>query len=301
MRLHEEIRELCGQKDAVILAHNYQIPAVQDAADFVGDSLELARKAQNTDARMIVFAGVDFMAETAKLLNPQKKVLLAAKGAYCRMANMLLPEKLAGAKKKHPDASVVLYVNSSAECKALADCCCTSANAEKIVNAMPSDTVLFGPDKNLAVFVSKRANKKILPVPADGFCYVHKFIFLKDVLQAKRLHPNALFIAHPECNPDVQEIADAIGSTSQMLKIAQQSDAKEFIIGTERDMVYRLQKDLPDKKFYPACSTAVCRSMKKTSLVEVHSALKNETFEVKLGEGIIEKARKPIEKMLSIT
>ncbi len=300
MRLQREINTLRKEKNAAILAHNYQLPAVQQCADFTGDSLELARKAQQTDANLIVFAGVSFMAETAKILNPEKKVLLAAKDAACPMAGMLHPEKLLQAKKRYPKAETVLYVNSSADCKALADCCCTSANAVEVANAMQSSTVLLGPDRNLAYYVDQRSDKSIVPVPADGFCYVHRFIGLRDLQQARKVHKNALAIVHPECNPEVQAAADAIGSTSQMIKIAAQSNAEEFLIGTEREMCYRLSMELPGKKFFPIRDTAVCSSMKKTDLQTVFNALKKEQFEVKLGKEIIEKSKKAIDAMLGI-
>ncbi len=301
MNMQEEIRKILQEKNAVLLVHNYQIPAVQDIADFLGDSLGLARKAQETEADTILFAGVDFMAETAKVLNPDKRVLLSAQDAVCPMASQLLPEKLISAKRQYPDADVVLYVNSSAECKAIADCCCTSANALKVANAMESNTVLLGPDRNLALYVNKRSEKRVIPVPAEGFCYVHRFIDFGQLQRARQEHPNAFVIVHPECNPDVQEAADAIGSTSQMLKIAGESDAREFLIGTEREMVYRLQKEFPEKKFFPVAETAVCGAMKKTSLQDVYNAIKREQFEVTLDREIIEKAKKPIEKMLQIT
>ncbi|WP_297479889.1 quinolinate synthase NadA, partial [Thermococcus sp.] len=207
-KLTEEIERLKEERNAIIMAHNYQLPEVQDIADFLGDSLELARKAVNVDADVIVFAGVDFMAETAKILNPEKTVLLPTRRATCAMANMLRPEHIIEAKKKYPDAPVVLYVNSSAETKALADVTVTSANAVKIVEKLDSDVVIFGPDKNLAYYVAKQTGKRVIPVPEYGHCYVHKKFTVEDVERARKLYPNAKLMVHPECEPEVQEKAD---------------------------------------------------------------------------------------------
>ncbi|MEO2151536.1 MAG: quinolinate synthase NadA, partial [Thermococcus sp.] len=202
-RLIAEIEKLKKERNAIIMAHNYQLPEVQDIADFLGDSLELARKAVNTDAEVIVFAGVDFMAETAKILNPEKTVLLPAKTATCAMANMLKVEHILEAKRKYPNAPVVLYVNTTAEAKAYADVTVTSANAVKIVEKLDSDVIIFGPDKNLGSYVAKMTGKKVLPVPPDGHCYVHRKFTVKDVERAKKLHPNAKLMVHPECEPEV--------------------------------------------------------------------------------------------------
>ncbi|MDP6670364.1 MAG: quinolinate synthase NadA, partial [archaeon] len=243
-----EIEKLKAEKNAVLLVHNYQVAEVQEVADFLGDSLGLARKAKESNADMIVFAGVDFMAETAKILNPNKKVLITSQEACCPMAGMLSKEQLLETKTAHPKAQVVLYVNSSGECKALADSCCTSANADKIVNAMTSDEVIFGPDKNLAHFVQKRTEKKIIPVPENGHCYVHDIIELPALEVAIEKHPGAVVIVHPECPANVQERADHIASTSGMVRLSKELPDKEFIIGTEVGMLHRLQKDNPEKK-----------------------------------------------------
>ena len=296
-----EIEKLKKEKNAVLLVHNYQLAEVQEVADFLGDSLGLARKAKESNSDMIVFAGVDFMAETAKILNPGKKVLITSQEACCPMAGMLSKQQLLEAKKAHPNAQVVLYVNSSGECKALADSCCTSANADKIVNAMDSDEVIFGPDKNLAHFVQKRTDKKIIPVPGDGHCYVHDIIELPALEVALERHPEAVVIVHPECPLDVQERADHIASTSGMVKLAKELPDKEFIIGTEVGMLHRLQKENPGKKFFPAFENAICRQMKKTSLEDVYLSLKEERFEVNVKEEIREGALKSINRMLELS
>lgn len=296
-----EIERLKKEKNAVLLAHNYQIAEVQDVADFLGDSLGLARKARAAKADLIVFAGVDFMAETAKILNPGKKVVITSQEACCPMAGMLSKQQLLDAKKAHPNAQVVLYVNSSGECKALADSCCTSANADKIVNAMDSEEVIFGPDRNLAHFVQKRTDKKIIPVPGDGHCYVHDIIELPALKVAIERHPNAVVIVHPECPPDVQGLADHLASTSGMARLATELPDNEFIVGTEVGMLYRLRKENSGKKFFPAFENAVCRQMKKTSLEDVYLSLKEERFEVNVEEEIREGALKAINRMLELS
>jgi quinolinate synthase len=301
LNLAAEIKRLKRDKNAVILAHNYQVPDVQESADFVGDSLELARKASQTEASVIVFAGVDFMAETAKILNPGKRVFLTSKDALCPMAAMLSKEKLISAKRAHPSAEVVLYVNTSAECKALADCCCTSANAAKIVNSMSAQEILFGPDKNLAYYAQKRSSKRVFPVPENGYCYVHDIIETPALELAVEKHPHATIIVHPECPPDVQDRADHIASTSGMVRLAKELPAKEFIIGTEVGMLHRLRKENPSKKFFPAFEQGVCRAMKKTSLNDVYLALKEECNEVRLPKKTMERAAGAIQRMLELS
>ncbi len=296
-----EIENLKKEKNAVLLVHNYQIAEVQEVADFLGDSLGLARKAKESNSDLIVFAGVDFMAETAKILNPDKKVVITSQEACCPMAGMLSKQQLLDAKKAHPDAQVVLYVNSSGECKALADSCCTSANADKIVNAMDSKEVIFGPDRNLAHFVQKRTEKKIVTVPEDGYCYVHEVIELPALEVAVERHHNAKIIVHPECPPDVQKRADHIASTSGMVRLAKELPDKEFIIGTEVGMLHRLRKENPEKKFFPAFENAVCRQMKKTSLEDVYLSLKEERFEVNVRDEIRAGALKAINRMLELS
>lgn len=299
MKLIEEILKLKDEKNAIILAHNYQLPEIQDIADFLGDSLELARKAVDVDADVIVFAGVDFMAETAKILNPTKKVLLPARRATCVMANMLKVKHILEAKEKYPDAPVVLYVNTTAETKAYADVTVTSANAAKIVEKLDADTIIFGPDNNLAYYVAKRTGKKIIPIPEGGHCYVHTKFNVEDVERARKLHPNAKLMVHPECNPEVQERADLIVSTGGMVRNACQHD--EWVVFTEKEMVYRLQKLYPDKKFYPAKEEAFCIGMKSITLKHIYESLRDEKYEIKVPKKIAEKAKKAIERMLEMS
>ncbi|ASJ08396.1 quinolinate synthase [Thermococcus siculi] len=298
-RLVEEIMRLKEERNAIIMAHNYQLPEVQDIADFLGDSLELARKAVNVDAEVIVFAGVDFMAETAKILNPDKTVLLPTRRATCAMANMLKPEHIIEVKKKYPDAPVVLYVNTTAETKALADVTVTSANAVKIVSKLDSDVIIFGPDRNLAHYVAKQTGKKVIPVPEYGHCYVHRKFTLEDVERARELYPNAKLMVHPECEPEVQERADIIVSTGGMIRRAREWN--EWVVFTEREMVYRLSKLYPDIKFHPAKEDATCIGMKAITLQHVYESLRDMKYEVEVPEEIAEKARKAIERMLEMS
>ena len=294
-----EIERLKRERDAIIMAHNYQLPEVQDVADYLGDSLELARKAVKVDADVIVFAGVDFMAETAKILNPEKTVLLPAKGATCPMADMLKVEHILGAKKKHPDSPVVLYVNSLAEAKAYADIAVTSANADRIVGKLDSDVVIFGPDRNLASYAAKRTGKELIPVPPDGYCYVHLKFTSADVELARRLYPNAKLMVHPECEPEVQERADVIASTSGMIRHA--PEWKEWVVFTEREMVYRLQKLYPDIKFHPAREDAVCAGMKSITLDRIYESLRDMEHVVEIPEEIAKRAKGAIERMIELS
>ncbi|MDY6930840.1 MAG: quinolinate synthase NadA [Halobacteriota archaeon] len=297
----EEIDLLKTEKNAIILAHNYQRPEVQDAADFVGDSFELARKAAGTDAKLIVFCGVDFMAETAAILNPDKKVLIPDIGSNCPMAQQLPSEILVKAKEENPDAEVVLYINTLAETKVYADCICTSANAPKIVNAMESDVVLFGPDHNLAYYTQNMTKKKIIPVPEYGLCPTHHQITESDLLASKEEHPDAKVVVHPECVSEIQDLSDHLASTSGMVKYCKESDAKEFLIGTEVGLLYRLSKEIPGKNFYPLSKSAVCPQMKMHTLKKVLQALEDEGPEVLVAKSIAEDARKPIERMLELS
>jgi len=296
----ERIERLKRKKNAIILAHNYQRPEVQDIAEFVGDSLELARRAIDTPADLIIFCGVDFMAETAAILNPHKKVIIPDICAICPMAQQLTQEVLLVAKRAHPDAEVVLYVNTRAESKVLADCICTSANAREIVQAMNTSTILFGPDRNLAYYVQKATSKRIIPVPEHGNCPSHHQIALEDLLKAKDAHPTATVIVHPECIPEVQDRADYLASTSGMVKICTELEVEEFVIGTEVGLLHRLEKEAPGKRFYPLSSTAVCPQMKMPTLEKIEEALENEEPEVVLSPEVMEKARKPIERMLAL-
>lgn len=289
-----KIEKLKKEKNAVILAHNYQRGEIQDIADFVGDSLELARKATKIDAKIIVFAGVDFMVETAKILNPDKKVLIPSKIATCEMAKFLTPEMIDEYRKKYHSAKVVLYVNSTAACKAKADITCTSANAVEVVNSLDADTILFGPDANLAYYVSKRTDKRIVPLPPNGHCYVHTN------MDPKNIRRDGVLMVHPECPPELQDIADVIASTGGMVKFVAKSDAKRFIVATERDMVERLRREYPDREFIPAWENAICLGMKQITLEKVYRSLKEEIYEIKVPEDIAQKARKAIERMLEV-
>ncbi len=295
MNLKEEITKLKKERNAIIMAHNYQIGEVQRIADFVGDSLELARKATQVGADVIVFAGVDFMAETAAILNPDKMVLIPSKIASCEMARFLTPELIKEYKKKYPDATVVLYVNSTADCKALADITCTSANAVKVVNSLDADTILFGPDSNLAHYVAERTNKKIIPLPPNGHCYVHTNLNVENVP-----HDGVLMV-HPECPAELQVKADVIASTGGMVKYVAKSNAKKFIVATERDMVERLKREYPDREFVPAWPYAICLGMKQINLQKIYESLKDLKYEVRVPENIANKARKAIERMLEVS
>lgn len=300
MELKQRILKLKEEKNAVILAHNYQLQEIQEVADFVGDSLELARIAQGVDKDLIIFCGVDFMADMAKILNPEKKVIVPDATAICPMARQLSVDVIKEEKKKHPGAAVVLYVNTTAEAKALADCLCTSANAAEIVNAMGSDTVLFGPDRNLAAYVQKRTNKKVIPIPEFGCCPTHMRFNAEHVKQMRHKHPNAKVIVHPECTPDVQALADYVESTSGMLRIARQENAGSFIIGTEMGLIERMRRGIPDKKFYPL-HDAICPNMKKNTLEKVLFALEDEAPEVHVPACISEGARKALGLMLELS
>ncbi|MEM2282305.1 MAG: quinolinate synthase NadA [Candidatus Hadarchaeales archaeon] len=300
-QLIEKINRLRKEKRAVILAHNYQVPEVQLIADFVGDSLELARRSAEVEKDLVVFCGVDFMAETASILNPKKKVLIPDLEARCPMASQLPVQVVRDAKKKHPDAAVVLYVNTLAEAKAEADVICTSANSPQVVNALEEEEVLFGPDRNLAWFVQRRSGKKIVPIPEDGHCYVHKMFSPADLSLLKERFPDAEILVHPECDPKVQELASHICSTTQMLVRAKASSAKRFIIVTEVGLVDRLRRENPNKEFIPLLETAVCKEMKKHSLEKVYLALRDEKHVVKVPEKIAERARKSIERMFEIS
>jgi quinolinate synthase len=294
------IENLKKEKNAIILAHNYVRPEIQDIADFVGDSFELALKASKIDADLILFCGVDFMAETAAILNPDKKVLVPDI-ATCPLAQMLDTDSLLSYKRMYPDAKVVLYINTLARHKIYADAICTSSNALKIVNSMDSDKVLFGPDMNLARYVADRTSKEIIPVPKIGFCPTHYQITTEDLSIAVKKHPNAEIVVHPECTVDVQKKADAITSTSGMIRYCKESSKEEFLIGTEVGLIHRLKKDIPNKEFYPISEFSVCPSMKIHTLDKAENALKTETIHVKIDEYIANKAIIPIKKMIELT
>lgn len=297
--LIEKIQALKKKRNAVILAHNYQPGEIQDLADYAGDSLGLSVQAAGTDADVIVFCGVRFMAETAAILSPGKTVLLPDKNAGCPMADMIDARQLAELKTRHPDALVVCYVNSTAEVKALSDYCCTSGNALELVESLPKDReVLFVPDKNLGGFINERTGRNMILWP--GYCSTHVLMRAEDVQQARREHPKAVLLAHPECNPDVRELADELLSTGQMLKYAKTSGAKEFIIATENGILHTLRKQNPDKMFYPVSERAICPNMKKITLEKVLWALEDMQYHITVPEPISAKAKQSLDRMIEV-
>ena len=297
--LEGKIKELKKKRNAVILAHNYQLPEVQDVADFRGDSLELSRIAAKTEAKVIVFCGVHFMAETASILSPDKKVIMPDIIAGCPMANMITAADLKKLKKEHPKAVAVGYVNTSAEVKAELDYCCTSTNAVAVVNALCNkEEIIFVPDKYLADYVSKKTGRKL--ISWNGFCPTHVKIMPEDVIREKKFHPRAKVIVHPECLPSVVALADAALSTSQMSKFAKETEAREFIVGTEVGIIHRLKNDNPSKEFYPASERAVCPNMKRTTQEKIYWALEELKDEVKVSDAIRVAARKAIDRMMEI-
>lgn len=297
--LQDNIRRMLDKRNAVLLAHNYQRPEVQDIADLCGDSLELAIKASQTDAEVIVFCGVHFMAETAAILCPEKKVLLPVRDAGCPMADMITARELKKKKQQMPDAVVISYVNTTAEVKAESDLCCTSANAVQVANSIDPDVpILMTPDKNLARYTKSHTNRDISWW--DGFCPYHNNLTVEQVMKVKKAYPEAVFLAHPECSPDVLELADEIRSTSGMAVYASNSSQKEFIIGTETGMLYPLSKANPDKQFIPADPDMICVDMKKIGLIEILEALESLEPEVRVSEEIRLKAKSAVERMLAI-
>ena len=295
--MRDKIIQLKKRLNAVILSHNYQIPAIQELADFCGDSLELSKISRKLPEDTIVFCGVRFMAETAKILSPAKRVLLPVADAGCPLADIITADDLIALKQEYPEAWVVSYVNTSAEIKALSDVCCTSSNAVSVVKNIPVHQVIFVPDKNLGDWVKKNVPRKELII-WKGFCYVHQQFSLADVQKVRRIYPGAKIMVHPECPSEVQDSADFVVSTSGMLKTAGDSSSRQFIVGTESDLIYRLKKENPHKEFYSLGNARTCLNMKKTTLNELHSALVKEQYEVNLDEEIIQKARKSLEEMI---
>ncbi len=294
----EKIKALGKRRNAIILAHNYQPPEIQDLADLCGDSLELSRKAAQTDAAVIVFCGVHFMAETASILSPRKKVLLPRLDAGCLMADMITAESLRHKIASLPPMPVVTYVNSTADVKALSTVCCTSANVVQVVNSLSADEMLLTPDRNLARYAAARTGKKIHIW--EGYCPTHEWLKPADVAEARAAHPQAAFLAHPECRPEILELADVIASTSGMLRHVAQAREREFIIGTEQGLLHPLQKANPDKRFYPASRKMICKNMKKIGLDDVEHCLENLTNEVKVPEPIRLPALKAVERMIAM-
>jgi len=292
------IQELKRSLDAVVLAHNYQWPEVQDVADFVGDSLELARQAAGLESRYIVFCGVDFMAETAAVVNPHRTVLLPEPTARCPMASMIDVDSLLEWKARHPRAAVVCYVNSSAAVKALSDICCTSANAVEVVESLPHDEILMVPDQNLSHYVSTRTSKRVIAYP--GYCVTHHRLKAEHVLAARAAHPDALVLAHPECTGEVLALSDAVLSTSQMLRYAAASPAGTFLIATEWAIIHRMQKMNPDKRFYSVSNALVCPNMKKTTLDSVIRAMEQRQYAVTVSPEVREGAARALQRMLEV-
>ena len=297
-RMKDEIERLKKEKNAVVLAHNYQIGEVQEIADYIGDSLGLSQKAAQVSAEVIVFCGVHFMAETASILAPEKTVLIPELKAGCPMADMITAEELKNWKKDYPGRKVACYVNTTAEVKAECDICCTSSNAVQVVESLEGDEILFAPDRNLAAYVARYATKKI--IPWDGYCYVHNRISSKNVREKKELYPEAELWVHPECRPEVIDLADKVLSTGNMVKEARKTRAKEVIIGTETGIIYRLKKENPKKNFYPVKDLAFCSNMKKINLTKVFRALNDMIYTIEVPPEISQRARGAIEKMVQI-
>jgi len=294
-----EIKRMKHEKNAVIVAHNYQIDEVQELADVVGDSFTLSRYCASTNADIVVFCGVHFMAESAKILSPEKTVLLPEIDAGCPMADMITAEALIEEKKKYPNAAVVCYINTSAAVKAECDICCTSSNAVRVIQSIPNDEILFAPDQNLGSFIAKQVpNKKIHLW--EGYCITHHRVSREDVEKAKSIHPDALVLAHPECRQEVMEMADFVGSTAQIIDYAKNSNHSKFLIATEMGILHKLRKDNPNKTFYLLTQGLICPNMKKTTVESVYNALKYNRYEINLDKEVIERARRSLEAMLAI-
>ncbi|MEA3505971.1 MAG: quinolinate synthase NadA [Elusimicrobiota bacterium] len=298
-KILKDIRRLKKKENAVILVHNYQPPQIHRIADYTGDSLGLSIKAADTEADVIIFCGVDFMAETARILSPNKKVILPAPDATCPMAEMITAPELIKLKKEYPGVPVVTYVNSTAEVKAKSDICCTSANAVKVVKSLNVPKIIFTPDRNLASYVEKITGIEI--IKWNGFCPVHERITRRIVMAIQERYPDAVFMAHPECLPEVIEMADYTVSTGGMSDVVAQSSKKNFIVGTEMGMIYPLSKEFPGKEFISAGSRAVCKNMKKITLKKVFSALENLEPEIKLDPEVSARARLAVQKMLEVS
>jgi quinolinate synthase len=298
---------LKNEKNAVILAHYYQEPAIQDIADFIGDSLELSRKASHTDADIIVFAGVHFMAETAKIINPDKKVLVPDLEASCSLAESCPPESFAAFKEKHPGHKVVTYINCSAEIKALSDIVCTSSNAVQVINSIPVEVpIIFAPDRNLGEYLIKQTNRDLLLW--DGACMVHEAFALDKILELHKANPNAEFIAHPESSPEILALASYIGSTSGIINYVKNSERSVYIIATEAGILHELQKEAPDKQLIPApsredntCACSECYFMKMNTMEKIYNCLLNELPAVEVPDAIVQRAILPINRMLELS
>lgn len=299
MDIIQEIKKLAKDKNAIILAHNYQIDQIQDIADFSGDSLELSQLASKNDASMIVFCGVHFMAESAYILSPHKKVIIPDPKAGCPMADMVEPEDVIALKEKHPDAKVVTYINSTAAVKAHSDVICTSSNALKIVERVDSDRIIFLPDKNLGSYVRRFTKKEI--ILWEGFCPTHEKFTRKELAVMRERHPDAAVIVHPECRPEVIDMADEVLSTGQMVSYVRQTDKKKIIVGTEIGMIHKLKKVAPNIEYIPASSSFVCPNMKKITLPVLLESLRREQTEVFVAADVRDKAKKALERMLELS
>ena len=295
-QLRENILNLKKKRKAIILAHNYQLGEIQDIADYVGDSLELSQRAAKTDAEVIVFCGVHFMAETASILCPEKVVLLPDMHAGCPMANMITAEALRQKKREHPQATVVCYINTSAEVKAESDVCCTSANAVEVVRKLDAQEIIFVPDQYLGHYISTQTGREMILWP--GFCPTHARIQPADILRQKKEHPQAEVMVHPECRPEVIELANAVLSTGGMCRYARSTAAREIVVGTEVGIIYRLRKENPGKVFIPISEQAVCPNMKLITLERILWCLEDMALEIKVPEEIRIRAKAAVDKML---
>jgi quinolinate synthase len=296
--LINKISILKEKKNAIIIAHNYQRGEVQDIADFVGDSFGLSRNAAKTDADVIVFCGVHFMAETASILSPDKIVLIPDINAGCPMADMITAKELRKKKREHPNAVVVCYVNSSAEVKAESDVCCTSANAVNVIKNIASKEILFVPDQYLGHYASTKTSKKIILWP--GYCHTHLKILTQNILRLRKEYPEAIVMVHPECRPEVIALADEVFSTGGMIKFARESNTNQIIVGTEKGIIHRLSKENPQKKFIPVSDNAICPNMKLTTLEKILWVLETMNNQIKVPEEIRVRAQSAVERMLTI-
>lgn len=299
IELINKIQELKKERNAVIVAHNYQRDEVQEIADMTGDSFALSRFCASTDADVVVFAGVHFMAESAKILSPEKTVLLPDRNAGCPMADMVTASELKEFKKAHPGAAVVCYINSSAEVKAECDICCTSSNAVKVIRSLKEEEIIFVPDKNLGSYIANMVPEKKI-ILWEGYCPTHHKIQSDEVIKAREYHPDALILIHPECRPEVVELADFVGSTKQIIEYATKSDNKKFIIGTEMGVLYSLKRDNPEKSFYMLSNGFICPNMKKTTLNNIYTSLKEMQYKIELDAETINKASKALKRMLEV-
>ncbi len=297
--MKDKIKSLLKKRNAIMLVHNYQPPEIQDIADLCGDSLELSIKASRTEAEVILFCGVHFMAETASILSPDKTVLLPRKDAGCPMADMITPNALKARLSQVSPMPVVTYVNSAASVKALSTICCTSANAAEVVSSLDSEELLMAPDRNLAKYTASRTHKKIHIW--DGYCPIHDRLSPEDVFEAKKANPEAVFMAHPECRTEVLELADVVLSTSGMIRHAGESESKTFIIGTEAGILHPLKKANPGKEFYPASNNMICEDMKKITLDDIARSLEFMEGEVKVPEDIRQPALKAVQRMIDVS